>query len=92
VRGTTRIAVGALATGEVDLADHATPDQFPRTGGALDRADELMPRYPLESQVSPEKLEICVADTGKVHAYERLANSRFWFRVLGHQAEGFLKN
>jgi hypothetical protein len=64
VAGATGAALGAGATGDVDLTHDPLPQEG-SIGGPVDDADELVAQNASESGVAAYNLEIGVADAGQ---------------------------
>src|SRR5262245_33621489 len=82
----TAPAPGASRAIDVELAHHALADQLPRPREHL--AHELVPRNPAEAGVTPEELDIGIANARVEHPDQREALPRRgpWRRAQSYLA------
>ena len=62
-----------LPATRVDLADNALADKFGFSWRAFDHTHKLMPYRPLESRVTLNYLDVCIADSAFQHADQGLS-------------------
>jgi hypothetical protein len=90
VAGPTCATGLAITTGDVDLTNNALSDPDRAGWAGFHDAYEFVAQHPVVIRVSLDKLQVSVADPGPEHAYQCLAFSQVWYRVVGLESNAFV--